>query len=99
MPVPAPPAVLDDSPGARRREQRGWYFYDWANSAFYTVVISVFLGPYLIPVAKTAACAKDFPSVEPGRCVDTFDQLAAASPGSGTWTCWAPTSGRPRTSA
>ncbi|MBF8189024.1 MFS transporter [Nonomuraea sp. K274] len=83
MPVPAPPAALDDSPAARRREQRGWYLYDWANSAFYTTVISVFLGPYIIPVAKTAACAKDFPGVAADRCVADFDGLAAASPGLG----------------
>ncbi len=38
-----------------RREQVGWYFYDWANSAFYTTVITVFLGPYLTDVAETAA--------------------------------------------
>ncbi|MEV0237262.1 MFS transporter [Nonomuraea sp. NPDC050786] len=83
MPVPAPPAALDDSPAARRREQRGWYFYDWANSAFYTTIISVFLGPYLIPVAKTAACAKDFPAVASDTCVADFDKLAAANPGLG----------------
>ncbi|MFI7127001.1 MFS transporter [Nonomuraea sp. NPDC050153] len=83
MPVPAPPAALDDSPAARRREQRGWYFYDWANSAFYTTIISVFLGPYLIPVAKTAACAKDFPNVASGTCVADFDKLAGTNPGLG----------------
>jgi MFS transporter, UMF1 family len=75
MPVPAPPAALDDSPAARRREQRGWYVYDWANSAFYTTVISVFLGPYLISVATTAACAKDFPTLPADRCAATFDTL------------------------
>jgi MFS transporter, UMF1 family len=40
---------------ARRREQRGWYFYDWANSAFSTTVVTVFLGPYLTAVAENAA--------------------------------------------
>jgi MFS transporter, UMF1 family len=40
---------------ARRREQRGWYFYDWANSAYQTTVVAVFLGPYLTTVARTAA--------------------------------------------
>ncbi|MEW1839928.1 MFS transporter [Nonomuraea angiospora] len=79
MPVPAPPAALDDSPAARKREQRGWYFYDWANSAFYTTIISVFLGPYLIPVAKTAACAKDFPSIASDKCVADFDKLVASN--------------------
>jgi UMF1 family MFS transporter len=39
----------------RRREQRGWYFYDWANSAFSTTVVTVFLGPYLTEVTKNAA--------------------------------------------
>ncbi|MEV4573539.1 MFS transporter [Nonomuraea jabiensis] len=79
MPVPAPPAALDDSPAARRREQRGWYFYDWANSAFYTTIISVFLGPYLIPVAKTAACAKDFPNIASDTCVADFDKLVESN--------------------
>jgi UMF1 family MFS transporter len=37
------------------REQRGWYMYDWANSAFYTTVITVLLGPYLTDIAKSAA--------------------------------------------
>jgi UMF1 family MFS transporter len=38
-----------------RREQVGWYFYDWANSAFYTTVVTVFLGPYLTGIARAAA--------------------------------------------
>jgi UMF1 family MFS transporter len=37
-----------------RREQRGWYVYDWANSAFSTTVVTVFLGPYLTDIAKRA---------------------------------------------
>jgi len=41
----------------RHREQRGWYFYDWANSAFSTTVATVFLGPYLLTVTKNAADA------------------------------------------
>jgi len=44
----------------KRREQIGWYFYDWANSAFATTVVSVFLGPYLTTVAKAAADADGF---------------------------------------
>lgn len=43
-----------------RREQIGWYFYDWANSVFYTSVVTVFLGPYLTEVARTAADADGF---------------------------------------
>lgn len=43
-----------------KRELRGWYFYDWANSAFYTTVITVFLGPYLTEITKAAADAEGF---------------------------------------
>lgn len=39
----------------RKREQRGWYFYDWANSAFASTVLTLFLGPYLTSVARAAA--------------------------------------------
>jgi UMF1 family MFS transporter len=42
-----------------RRERVGWYFYDWANSAFSTTVISVFLGPYLTNIAEKAAGCGD----------------------------------------
>jgi MFS transporter, UMF1 family len=38
-----------------RRERFGWYIYDWANSAFYTTVVTVFMGPYLTEIAKAAA--------------------------------------------
>ena len=38
-----------------KREQRAWYFYDWANSAFSTTVVTLFLGPYLTALAKSAA--------------------------------------------
>jgi MFS transporter, UMF1 family len=44
----------------RRREQRGWYFYDWANSAFSTTVATVFFGPYLLDVTENAADADGF---------------------------------------
>ena len=37
------------------REQKGWYFYDWANSAFATTVVTLFLGPYLTELAKAGA--------------------------------------------
>jgi MFS transporter, UMF1 family len=45
-----------DVAAARRREQRSWYFYDWANSAYVTTTLTVLLGPYLTAVAKKAAC-------------------------------------------
>ncbi len=40
---------------SNKRERLGWYFYDWAISAFSTTVITVFLGPYLTEIAKNAA--------------------------------------------
>ncbi|MCC6169143.1 MAG: MFS transporter [Caldilineaceae bacterium] len=43
-----------------RREQIGWYFYDWGNSAFSTTVVTVFLGPYLTAVTQAAADAQGF---------------------------------------
>jgi UMF1 family MFS transporter len=46
------------APASTRRERTGWYFYDWANSAFSTTVITVFLGPFLTSVTEQAAgCA------------------------------------------
>ncbi len=40
----------------RRKEQRAWYVYDWANSAFLTTTLTVLLGPYLTVLAKRDAC-------------------------------------------
>ena len=48
----SPPPVDD------RKELLSWYFYDWANSAFSTTVVTVFLGPYLTSIAKAAADAE-----------------------------------------
>ena len=43
-----------------KREQRGWYLYDWANSTYATSVLLVFLGPYLTALAKAAADPNGF---------------------------------------
>jgi UMF1 family MFS transporter len=43
-----------------RRERIGWYFYDWANSAYYTTVVTVFIGPYLTTITKAAADSGGF---------------------------------------
>jgi MFS transporter, UMF1 family len=48
------------APKASRREQIGWYFYDWGNSAFSTTVVTVFLGPYLTVVTQAAGDANGF---------------------------------------
>ncbi|MBI1896188.1 MAG: MFS transporter [Acidobacteria bacterium] len=45
------------SADARRGEQHGWYFYDFANSAFATTVLTLLFGPYIVGVAKAAAGA------------------------------------------
>ena len=47
----------DKDLSSRRRAQRGWYFYDWATSAFSTTVVTVFLGPYLTAITENAADA------------------------------------------
>ncbi|MFB7087400.1 MFS transporter [Streptomyces sp. NPDC056296] len=49
-----------DGADGRRREQRGWYFYDWACSVYSTSVLTVFLGPYLTSVAEAAADADGY---------------------------------------
>lgn len=38
-----------------RREIFGWAMYDWANSAFSTTIGTVFLGPYVANLARSAA--------------------------------------------
>ncbi|TQN31587.1 UMF1 family MFS transporter [Haloactinospora alba] len=43
--------------GERRREQRGWYLYDWANQVFITSVVTVLIGPYLSGLACSSAGA------------------------------------------
>ena len=50
-----PAGIANLEPIARRKEQRAWYFYDWANSAFSTTIAGVLFGPYLIAIAKEAA--------------------------------------------
>ncbi|MEU5534883.1 MFS transporter [Streptomyces sp. NPDC020362] len=49
-----------DEAAGLRREQRGWYVYDWACSVYSTSVLTVFLGPYLTAVAQRAADADGY---------------------------------------
>ena len=37
-----------------RKEIFGWMVYDWANSAYFTVVVGVLIGPYLLSLAEKA---------------------------------------------
>jgi MFS transporter, UMF1 family len=52
----------------RRREQRGWVWYDWANSVFPTSVVTVFGSQYLVALAAEAARA-DTGRNGPNGCV------------------------------
>lgn len=46
--------IADLEPLNRAREQKAWYWYDWANSAYTTTVGTVFFGPYFISLAENA---------------------------------------------
>jgi len=37
-----------------RKEIFGWMMYDWANSAFFTTIVGVLIGPYLLALAQKA---------------------------------------------
>ena len=41
---------------AMEKEQKAWYWYDWANSAYVTTIATVLFAPYLISVAEQDAC-------------------------------------------
>lgn len=71
MSARAPVGIADLSPLDRRRQQKAWNWYDWANSAYYTTVLSVLFGPYLITVAGRAAGCTDADAT----CDKTVDLL------------------------
>jgi UMF1 family MFS transporter len=77
--------IANLKPLAQAKEQRAWYFYDWANSAFATTVSGVLFGPYLIAIAEEAAVDDRVSvlglSVAPGALpayVITFSTLVSA---------------------
>ncbi|MFI6340385.1 MFS transporter [Streptomyces sp. NPDC050535] len=74
-------AEAADEAVGRRREQHGWYMYDWACSVYSTSVLTVFLGPYLTSVAKAAADADGFvhPLGIPVRAGSFFAYAVSAS--------------------
>jgi MFS transporter, UMF1 family len=47
--------IADLSPLLRANNQKAWYWYDWANSAYFTTVATVLFAPYIIAIAKEAA--------------------------------------------
>jgi len=50
--------IADLGPLHRAREQKAWYWYDWANSAYVTTTAAVLFAPYLTSVAEKAACGR-----------------------------------------
>ena len=62
------------------KEQRAWYWYDWANSAYVTTTATVLMGPYLTHVATQGVC----PGIEDDTaCTTNLDVLGIPiSPGS-----------------
>ncbi|MFD3761949.1 MFS transporter [Streptomyces sp. NPDC058622] len=59
-PGPDDGRVRAETAAARKREQHGWYFYDFACSVYSTSVLTVFLGPYLTAVTKAASDAEGY---------------------------------------
>jgi MFS transporter, UMF1 family len=74
------PAIADLSAMSRRRQQKAWNWYDWANSAYYTTVLTVLFGPLMITVAGRAAGCGNEPDDTCRKAVDLFGlHLAAGS--------------------
>ncbi|MCX4979623.1 MFS transporter [Streptomyces sp. NBC_00572] len=75
------PEEYTSDPAERKREQRGWYFYDFACSVYSTSVLTVFLGPYLTSVARAAADAEGYvhPLGIPVRAGSLFAYAVSAS--------------------
>ncbi len=64
-----------------QKEQRAWYWYDWANSAYVTTIATVLFAPYLTSVAEMDACGKVSDDVF--KCETNLNVLGVAiSPGS-----------------
>ena len=58
---------------AANPEQRSWFYYDWANSAYITTVATVLYAPYLTSVAERAACG--FVGDEDRKCTENLSVL------------------------
>lgn len=54
-------------------EQKKWFFYDWANSAYITTIATVLYAPYLTSVAERAACG--FAGDEDRKCTEHLSIL------------------------
>jgi len=77
----SPTGVGDFSALARRKEQRAWYWYDWANSAYVTTIATVLFSPYLTSVAEKSSCG--FAGTDTHKCTTDLHVLGiTVSPGS-----------------
>jgi MFS transporter, UMF1 family len=71
---------VDLEPLRRAQEQKAWNWYDWANSAYYTTVLSVLFAPFMITVAGRAAGCGDSADDTCNKTVDVLGlHLAAGS--------------------
>jgi UMF1 family MFS transporter len=71
---------MDDVALERRAQQKAWNWYDWANSAFYTTVLTVLFGPLMITVAGRAAGCGESPDDTCSKTVSVLGlHLAAGS--------------------
>jgi UMF1 family MFS transporter len=69
------PGAISSAPAPKfveTREQKTWYWYDWANSAYVTTTATVLFAPYLTSIATNAAC----PGLPEGQtCATTLNVL------------------------
>jgi MFS transporter, UMF1 family len=65
-----PPLTSGNAEIRDRQEQKAWYWYDWANSAYFTTILTVLFGPYMIEIVKNAA-----PDCHTKGCVEKIDIL------------------------
>src|SRR4051794_36349682 len=78
-----PVGIADLEPLRRGKEQRAWYWYDWANSGYVTTVGTVLFAPYLISVAERAACGFVTDTSKGQKCTENLHVLGiSVSPGS-----------------
>ena len=70
--------VADLEPLWRSKEQHAWNWYDWANSAYYTTVLSVLFAPFMITVAGRAAGCGDSADDTCSKTVDVLGLHVAA---------------------
>lgn len=70
--VTSTPTPVSSEAVLRRRDQRAWYVYDWANSGFFTTTMTALYVPYMTAIATRAACPT---GGENNRCSATLNVL------------------------